>query len=149
MNKKVTFIGHSECWNINKEKLESCIIDLITKGATTFLSGGMGNFDWLCARTVNNLRKNFPQIKNILVIPYLTFNIQNKEIFDEIIYPEGLEKYHFKEAIIKRNKYMIDRSDYAVCFIEHEWGGAAKTYKYAQKQGLKIMDLGNYKLRDN
>ena len=85
------------------------IIDLIENGIETFLSGGMGNFDWLSANILYHLKEKYPKINNILVIPYLNFNIRNKKIFDEIIYPEGFEKYHFKAAIIKRNQYLAEQ----------------------------------------
>lgn len=144
MNKTAIFIGHRECWGVKESLLESIIINLIENGIETFLSGGMGNFDWLSANILYHLKEKYPKINNILVIPYLNFSIRNKKIFDEIIYPEGFEKYHFKAAIIKRNQYMVEHASYAVCYVEHGWGGAAKTYEYAKKRGLNIINIGNY-----
>ena len=47
-----------------KLKLKSKIINLIEKeNVTTFYSGGKGAFDWLCAYTVDELRKNYPFIR--------------------------------------------------------------------------------------
>ena len=122
-----TFIGHNE---------------LIKKGVTDFLSGGQGGFDRLCGRCVYELKKEFPHINNYLVIPYLSFNVYDKELFDSIIYPDGFEKYNFKSAIPARNRYMVDNSGYAICFVTHSWGGAAKTYERAKKKKLKIINLG-------
>ena len=99
------FIGHSECYGITSEMVTAEIIKLIDKGVIYFLSGGQGGFDRLCAGCVYRLKKQYPQIQNILVIPYLTFNVFDKDIFDEIVYPEGFENYHFKSAIPARNKY--------------------------------------------
>ena len=139
------FIGHSECYGISAEQVEPIIIDLINQGVYIFYSGGQGGFDRLCAGCVYRLKKKYPQIKNYLVIPYLTFSIFDKNIFDEIIYPEGFEKYHFKAAIPARNKYMIDNASIAVCYVNHGWGGAAQTYRKATKKNLKIINLGTYK----
>lgn len=139
--KTATFIGHNECYDVNTENIRTAIISLIDKGVTDFLNGGMGNFDWLCARTVFELKEDYPHIRNLLVIPYLTFTIRNKDIFDEVIYPEGFEKYHFKAAIPKRNRYLIDNSAYAICYVKHDWGGAAKTYEMAKKQNIEIIDV--------
>ena len=139
------FIGHSECYGISAEQVEPIIIDLINQGVYIFYSGGQGGFDRLCAGCVYRLKKKYPQIKNYLVIPYLTFSIFDKNIFDEIIYPEGFEKYHFKAAIPARNKYMIDNASTAVCYVNHGWGGAAQTYNKALKKNLKIINLGTYK----
>ena len=81
------FIGHSECYGITSEMVTAEIIKLIDKGVIYFLSGGQGGFDRLCAGCVHRLKKQYPQIQNILVIPYLTFNVFDKDIFDEIVYP--------------------------------------------------------------
>ena len=83
MEKTATFIGHGECWGVDKEKVRAAAEELIQKGVETFLSGGMGGFDWLGARVVYELKEKYPHIKNILVIPYLTFNVRNKDLFDE------------------------------------------------------------------
>ena len=83
-----------------------------------------------------------PHIKNYLVIPYLSFNVHDKELFDSIIYPDGFEKYNFKSAIPARNRYMVDNSGYAICYVTHSWGGAAKTYERAKKRKLQIINLG-------
>lgn len=137
-----TFIGHSECYGVTEENIKSAIRELVGKGVTEFLSGGMGQFDRMCAGAVNALKKDYPQIRNILVIPYLSFAVaQADDFFDQILYPEGFEKYHFKSAIPARNKYLVDNSAYAICYITHDWGGAAKTYDYAVKNGLQIINL--------
>ena len=108
-----TFIGHNECFGLSAEKLKNTIRELIKKGVTDFLSGGQGGFDRLCGRCVYELKKEFPHINNYLVIPYLSFNVYDKELFDSIIYPDGFEKYNFKSAIPARNRYMVDNSGYA------------------------------------
>lgn len=141
MEKTATFIGHGECWGVDKEKVRAAAEELIQKDVETFLSGGMGGFDWLGARVVYELKEKYPHIKNILVIPYLTFNVRNKDLFDEILYPDGFEKYHFKAAIPKRNRFLVDNSKYAICYVTHGWGGAAQTYEYAKKHGLNIVDI--------
>ena len=51
-----TFIGHKECYGVSGEQVREEIIKLIENGVTDFLSGGMGSFDWMCARIVFELR---------------------------------------------------------------------------------------------
>lgn len=115
--KTATFIGHRECHSVNKHELERQIEILISEGAESFLFGGMGLFDFLCADVVYNLKKRYTQIHSFLVIPYLTFKVNFPEKYDEIIYPEGFERYHFKAAIVKRNRYLVDNSDVAICYM--------------------------------
>lgn len=140
--KTATFIGHKQCYGVTKESVRKEIEKLIQAGVTDFLSGGMGSFDWLCAKVVYDLKKDYLYINNYLVIPYLTFNILEKEYFDSIIYPEGFERYHFKAAIPARNKYLVDNAAFAICYVTHDWGGAAQTYVRAVKKGLTIINLG-------
>lgn len=139
--KTATFIGHSECYSVDSTAIRLAIVSLIEKGVSEFINGGMGGFDWICARAVYELKKEYPHIRNLLVIPYLTFTIRNKDLFDDVIYPTGFEKYHFKAAIPKRNRYLIDNSAYAICYVKHGWGGAAKTYEMAKKLKLEIIDV--------
>ena len=42
---------------------------------------------------VFELKSKYPFVQNHLVIPYLSFNIFDKSIFDSIIHPEGFEKF--------------------------------------------------------
>lgn len=142
--KSVVFIGHDECYEATSEEVEKQILKCIKKGATHFYSGGQGGFDRLSARCVDRLKLTHRNIKNILVVPYPTFTVFDKECFDEIIFPDGFEKYHYKAAIPKRNRYMVERCDAAICFISHGWGNAVKTYEYAKRKGLEIMNLANY-----
>lgn len=142
--KTATFIGHKECYGICFEQVYDEIEKLIKSGVVEYLNGGMGSFDWMCARAVHRLKEKYPYITNCLVIPYLTFNIAEKEYFDSIIYPEGFERYHFKAAIPARNRYLVDHASFALCYVTHGWGGAAQTYERACKKGLSIINLGDF-----
>lgn len=137
-----TFIGHNDCYGVTKENIKKVISNLINEGSTVFLNGGQGGFDRLCGQCVYEMKKEYKNIKNYLVIPYLNFNVYNENFFDEIIYPEGFEKYYFKSAIIKKNDYLVKNSDYAVCYVCHTFGGAYSTYKKALENNLKIINLG-------
>lgn len=137
-----TFIGHSECYGLDEGRVLATIEQLIHAGITTFLCGGMGAFDWLCARQVYQAKQQYSEMECLLVIPYLSFRIRERKYFDDILYPEGFEKYHFKAAIPERKRFMVNHSSYALCYVDHDWGGAAKTYRLAVRQGLRIINLG-------
>ena len=139
-----TFIGHRECPDLDRSRISEQVKNLIDAGYDKFLCGGMGQFDWLCAKCVSELKSEFPHIKSHLIIPYLNFNTQNISYFDEIIYPVCISNYHFKSAILQRNKYLVNSSDAAICYINHDSGGAAVTYELAIKKGLLTVNLGSY-----
>ena len=141
MEMTVTFIGHSNCYEVSEAIVKREIEKLIKEGVCCFISGGQGGFDRLCARCVFELKQKYPYIKNDLFIPYLNFNIFDKKIFDTILYPEGFENLYFKAAIVAKNEYLIKNSDVALCYIRHQWGGAAKTYEKAIKKGITLINL--------
>lgn len=145
MEKSTTamFIGHRECFGLDEARVQTEIERLIHVGVITFLCGGMGAFDWLCARLVYQAKQRYPAVTGILVIPYLSFRIRERKYFDEVLYPEGFEKYHFKAAIPARNRFLVNHSSYALCYVDHDWGGAAKTYRLAMRQGLQMINLGS------
>lgn len=138
------FIGHGECFGVTTKEVNNAIEELIKCGVTVFMSGGQGGFDRLCAGCVYHLKEQYPTLINCLVIPYLNFNIFNKDLFDEIIYPDGFEKYHYKTAIPARNRFLVDSAAYAICYVNHGWGGAAKTFERAIKKNLKVINIGIY-----
>lgn len=141
--KTAFFIGNHDCYQVKKADIERAIIDAIDEGIEIFLNGGQGYFDKTCAVIVHRLKKNYPHIKIILVIPYRDFRIFNDSLFDEIIYPfetHTFSYYTYKGNIPKRNRWAVDHSSVAICYV-YRAGGAEKTLKYAKKQKLRIIDL--------
>lgn len=141
--KTVTFCGHSSMDIGDREhianKLKLQIEQLILSGATEFLLGGYGEFDLLCAKTVKMLKAKYPSIKSVLVIPYLNRDF-DKSIYDCTEYPP-IEKTPPRYAIIKRNEYMINKSDVVISYIRRKWGGAYKTYQYALKKDKIVIEV--------
>ena len=51
-------------------------------------------------------------------------------------------KTHPKAAITKRNQWMMDNADLLIAYVEPgRKGGALTTLKYAEKQGIEIINL--------
>ena len=92
MNKEKTalFIGYSSIFINIDDLIKKEIIKLIHKGIDTFLNGGMGGFDLMCARCINQLKEEYPHIKHYLVIPYLSFNLSLKNIIINLQYPREI-----------------------------------------------------------
>lgn len=141
--KTALFIGNRDCYQVKEADIEQAIITAIENGIEIFLNGGQGYFDKTCAVIVHRLKKRYPHIKSILVIPYRDFRIFNDNLFDEIIYPfeaHTFSYYTYKSGSPKRNQWAVDHSSVAICFV-YRAGGAEKTLEYAKKQNLKIIDL--------
>lgn len=135
-------IGHGDCFGVSDQEVRHEAQKMIERGVTEFLNGGMGQFDWKCAKVIHDLKEEYPNVAQSLVIPYLDFNVREKKYFDEFVYPEGFERYPYKAAIPARNRYMVDHAQFALCYVTHGWGGAAQTYDWAVKKKLTIANLG-------
>ena len=141
-SKTALFIGNRDCYQVKEAEIEKAIIEAIENGIVIFLNGGQGYFDKICAAIVHQLKKNYPNIKSILVIPYRDFKIFNDSLFDEVIYPfeaHTFSYYTYKGNIRKRNRILVDWSSVAICYV-YRTGGASKTLEYAIRKHLKIID---------
>ena len=135
----VTFCGHSE---INRKEefsnwLDVILPSLIEGGAATFYLGGYGAFDSLATAAVRRQKETYPHIEMILVLAYLNRDIDASR-YDGTTYPL-LENVPPRFAIVKRNEWMICKSDVVISGVTHSWGGAAKTLEFAQKKQKVIL----------
>ena len=147
MHKKIcSFCGHRDIFEPDvDEYVKQEIASLIKQGFNTFYSGGMGNFDLLCERTVLEFKKKNSEIKLCLILPYMT-NRVNRYMnyydvrFDEIIIPD-FGNLHPRRAIPARNKWMVERSDMILAYVLRETGGASTTLRYAKKLGVEYVNI--------
>lgn len=138
----VTFCGHREILSGEDEirkKLAEEIEKTISLGATEFLLGGYGKFDYMCAGVVKNFKEKYPFIKSVLVTPYLHSKF-DCWLYDESEYPP-IENTVKKFAIVKRNEYMVDKADIVIAYVKNQTGGAAATLKYALKKNKTIINI--------
>lgn len=61
----------------------------------------------------------------------------------DTVFPEGLESVPPKYAIARRNRWMLDISDYVVTYVTHRGGGAAQFMLLAQKKGKTVINLAD------
>ena len=137
----VTFCGHSQVANANAvaAALADILEKLIDEGADEFLLGGYGEFDTMAAIAVRNAKKNHSGIHSTLVIPYIDRDY-DPALYDNSMYPP-LETVPRRFAISKRNEWMVSNSDVVVAYIQHNWGGAAATLKYAERKKKRIISI--------
>ena len=66
-----------------------------------------------------------------------------KTMYDSVLYPE-IENKPKRYAILYRNKYMVEKADYVIAYVSHNWGGAYSTYQYAKRKGKNIFNLAQF-----
>ena len=151
--KTCCFTGHRDLPFLKRKliarKLEQTVTGLIQSGVQYFGAGGALGFDTLAAQTVLKLKKEYPHIKLILVLPCLSQtqgwregDIQIYETIkaaaDKVVYTS---QQYTRDCMHKRNRHLVDHSGVCVCYLTQDKGGTAYTVNYAKKQGLEVINL--------
>lgn len=137
----ITFCGHGDTIISSELQkwLKQIIISQIEAGADVFYLGGYGAFDRAAASAVWELKKTYPHIQSILVLPYLDKKVDMSH-YDNTVYPP-LESVPRRYAILRRNRWMVDVSDVIIAAVDHSWGGAAQTLQYAVLKKKTIINF--------
>ena len=74
-------------------------------------------------------------------MPEIINEFESNEYSDTILF-EGFENVPKRFAIDRRNRWMIDQSDYVVTYVTHDIGsGAAKFRSIAEKNDKNMINL--------
>jgi len=150
---RVAFIGHRKISNVFEieRTLDRYIGELLKSTEyVEFYMGRNGDFDIYAASAVKRAQKKYGSENSslILVLPYASKNDKYYTTFyDEILYPVD-PATHFKAAIGKRNKWMVNHCHELIAYVEQSRGGAYQTYSYARKQGKHTFNFADVKERD-
>ncbi|MBE6667931.1 MAG: DUF1273 domain-containing protein [Ruminococcaceae bacterium] len=138
-----------------KDKLLEVIEILARDHNITFRAGGAMGFDTLAALCVLDKRKEHPDsIRLTLCLPCRNqtkgWDSDSVEIYryikdeaDEVIV---LHDEYTDGCMLERNRYMVDGADVCIAFCKDKnarRGGTAYTVRYAEKQGVKLINLTN------
>lgn len=152
-DKTCCFTGHRQISEWEREqllsKLEHTVIYLIERGVKFYGAGGALGYDTLAAQTVLRLKKKYPHIKLILVLPCLNQtrgwsaeDIKEYEHIkakaDKVVYTS--QKYT-PGCMHKRNRHLVDHSSICVCYLTKDTGGTDYTVSYARIKGLEVINL--------
>ena len=147
----VSLFGHRNIINPlpAEEQLEYEIYKILKNHQyVNFLIGRTGEFDLMAVLTIRRVMKSHSRINCslTLVLPYQDKIVdQNREsflnLYDEIeICAESANNY-YRSAFQLRNQNMIDRSALVLCCIEHDYGGAYQTIRYAYQQKCPVINI--------
>ena len=123
--KRCCFAGHRVVWEkYLMEKIKNIAEDLIVNhNVKEFWGGNYGEFDLSVAAAIGELKITYDHIRLDLIIPYITGDInRRKEIYydkyDGILVADVSEKTPKRARIIKANEYMVNKSDFLVCYVQ-------------------------------
>ncbi len=131
---------------LNQTKTE--IEKLIKSGVKIFVCGGAIGFDLLCGELVTEFKKIY-DIKLIMAIPCRNqdkyYNNADKIRYNSLIADANKVVYvseeYFNGCMHKRNRYMVDLSEYIIVYCTKNNGGSYYTKEYAKLKGLKIITI--------
>jgi len=130
-------------------RLKSEIVRLIKQGVCYLGAGGALGFDTMAALTVLDLKKEYPHIRLIMVLPCRNqtkgWNGYDVKVYDHILQKADkvvyLAEQYDMDCIRRRNEHLVDHSEYCICYFTGKKGGTAYTVGYAINKGLYVMNL--------
>ncbi len=63
------------------------------------------------------------------------------EQFSDTLVPAGIESVHPRYAIVWRNRWMIEKSDYVISYIRRPYGGAARFTTLAERKKKEVIKI--------
>lgn len=153
----ISFTGHRiiKDYKSVSNKIDEYLKELIFNNSDkeiVFLTGGARGFDQLVFFKIHKIKKTLKdkqRIKNVLCLPIKNFKVPNlqilKRISDECIQVENLEEYKvddFRKKFLKRDEYMVDKSDFIVAYYDGRlFGGTKYTIDYATSKEKQIKNI--------
>lgn len=125
------------------------ILKLASMGVVRFFTGGALGFETLAAQVVLSAREKNAAIRLALVlpcrdqaakwpVPAVTLYESIKSRADEVIYTSDTAARGY---ILKRNRYMVDESDYCLTYLTKTSGRTAQTVRYAEKTDHVVINV--------
>jgi uncharacterized phage-like protein YoqJ len=143
------------------EAIELCINE---ENIIRFISGGAIGTDQISYWLVYKLKEKYPDIKNIIAIPFknqpnawkdkdtIKWYSKMLERADEIIYVDDIDDFRYRTNEVpvgeyhigkmqRRNEFMVDNSRIVIAVFNGEKGGTRNCVYYARKMGNSIFRL--------
>ncbi|MBQ8849546.1 MAG: DUF1273 family protein [Clostridia bacterium] len=161
MNFTCCFTGHrvlpAEQIECLYRELDRVLDILIRSGVSDFRVGGALGFDTLAALCVLDKRRVCPHLRLELCIPCAdqanAWSDSDRQTYEYIRSQADkvtvLSEKYTRGCMHRRNRYMVDGSDYCVAYCTADKGGSAYTVNYAKKKGVKVVDLALYMKKEN
>lgn len=139
------FFGHKDSPESVKPLLETAIRHIIEHYPdTTFYVGHNGNFDRMVLSVLKKLSTEISALSYAIILAYLSTG-KSAECYNGLltIYPEGIECVPKKYAISYRNNRIVKQADMIICYITHDFGGAAQFVKKAENKCKIVYNVAN------
>lgn len=131
------------------KQLECILRNLIGKGIRYFGCGGARGFDLMAADIVLQLKKEFPHIRLIMVLPcqnqtrgWRGEDLRHYERVlsqaDKVVY---VQEEYTPGCMQKRNRHLVNNSSVCVAYCTRRYGGTAYTVEYADRKNVTVIGV--------
>ncbi|MDR1674217.1 MAG: DUF1273 domain-containing protein [Oscillospiraceae bacterium] len=153
MTTNCCFTGHRKLENpaVIQEITKREVIDLIKRGVTDYFAGGAVGFDTLSALLILDLKPEYPQIKLHLVLPCppeaqtRNWNEKDKSVYYDILSKADefitLSQTYYNGCMHSRNRYLVEHSQYCICYLTQAAGGTAYTVERARAKCIEVTNV--------
>lgn len=130
------------------DRIENAIDTALSLGIRNFICGNALGVDTWAAEIILKKKEQFPDIFLELALPFESHNCNVTECIEiqkkaDLVHTVSTEKC-IKSAYFKRNKYMVEHSQFLIAVYDDtggKIGGTKWTFDYAKEKGLKIIQV--------
>jgi len=154
---KFAFIFHqgNMAYLTLEQRIEEAILQAVDGGYTSFMCGMAKGFDLVAGSLVVALKESWAELATLNLVAVLPFDGHGFStepwctLHQMVLGGAGdmvtlASQYHSK-AYHDRNRYMVDHSSRLICYYDGKKGGTHFTVKYAEENGLKIVNVAEPK----
>ena len=147
------FTGHRIIARDVREPLRNSLREVIgvlyEEGFRRFYAGGALGFDTLAALKVLDKKKKYPHIRLELILPCRdqarTWQERNVQVYRYILERADRVSYvtdtYTPTCMHERNRRLVDGSAVCVAYCTNAEGGTAYTRRYAEKNGVEVVEI--------
>lgn len=151
---QICFTGHRpERMGLPEKKVKALlrpiIIQTISEGYSTFITGMARGFDMWAADIVLEAKKHNPNIYLVCVPPIPDFEkrwtLKDQNHYRKLLRNADTVKVvsaHYSKTCFQiRNMYMVDHSSKVIAAYNGTGGGTLNTINYAKRKGIEVINI--------
>lgn len=132
-----------------QERLYTKIEELITRGVLYFGCGGAIGFDMMAGFAVLKLKRKYPAIRLIMVLPSRdqAARWSEKDRSNYVLLLAGADKKVYvsdsytDKCMLERNDRLVSFSGYCIAYLRNMRSGTAYTVRRAREQGVQVFNM--------
>lgn len=151
--KSCGFTGHRRIeqnhWGAIRPLLARAVRYAYSEGCRDFYNGGAIGFDLLAAEAVLDLKRIYPDVRLIMVLPCMNqdsrWSESDRDKYERVVNSADkvicLSPIYYNGCMQARNRRIVEESDMLIAYLGRPQGGTAQTVRLAESHGLTVYNL--------